>query len=665
MGVAFFVKKAKVEIDQREYQLTRMIGTDTWQLEDQRTGEFIQRTTKDLLTYLGENRLMFVNDLENNVGATRDAWERKRDTTARSLFTTEELDVVKNAVAYVKAVQSLPTSEKLMVPAIEEVWKELGSKKKPPHWTTVARWKKRYIHFGNNGTSLKARNHRKGNRDGRYAKEVLEIVDDAIENVYLKRERNTVEDTLNNAIVQVDRLNRTLPSSMQMPHPTLCLVRSHIERIDAFDCYAARYGHLAATRKFRSVLHINVTDRPLECAEIDHTKLDLIVVDDASYMPLGRPYVTICIDRDSRCVLGIYVGFEPCSFYTVARCLKHAFCPKIMLRETYPEIENEWISFGIMEKLVVDNGPEFHSESLEYACYSLGIDLQYTPRKTPWWKGVVERFIGTMNRGVAHGNPGTTFEGILEKDDYDALKNAVITLSTLKKILNMWIVDVYHQKPHRALDGVTPAAKWGSSMSLDKIPVSDGSTNLDAILGTAEERVLTHKGIEYEGLFYNSPKLTDLRRRLGDKLDVEIRVDEGDLGHLHVIAPDKSEIISVPCLDQEYAKGLSKWQHKLCKRYATEKLNLSNNSNSWRHAKEKIREIVQEEIFSKKKRTRSKAKRFAGETSSNAPTSATAQPPATNVPTEKEVVPVADLIKRTTGRIVKNFTAIIENRKGV
>jgi len=41
---------------------------------------------------------------------------------------------------------------------------------------------------------------------------------------------------------------------------------------------------------------------------------------------------------------------------------------------------------------------------------------------------------------------------------------------------------------------------------------------------------LTHKGIEFEGLCYNSPELTELRRKEGANLTVEIRVNEDDIG---------------------------------------------------------------------------------------------------------------------------------------
>jgi putative transposase len=136
----------------------------------------------------------------------------------------------------------------------------------------------------------------------------------------------------------------------------------------------ARYGHDSAAKAFRGVTGHSVTQAPLERVEIDHTHLDLMVVDDQSGLPLGRPYVTACIDCYSRCILGIYIGFNPPSYQSVAACLKDCFLPKVNLQRDYPGIVNEWPAYGVMHNLVVDGGLEFYSASLEQVCLSLNIN---------------------------------------------------------------------------------------------------------------------------------------------------------------------------------------------------------------------------------------------------------------------------------------------------
>src|SRR5258708_16422102 len=61
-----------------------------------------------------------------------------------------------------------------------------------------------------------------------------------------------------------------------------------------------------------------------------------------------------------------------------------------------------------------------------------------------------------MNHDLMQGIPGTTFSNILERDDYDPGKHAVVMLSTFHEILHKWIVDVYLQTPHRGVKD-TPA----------------------------------------------------------------------------------------------------------------------------------------------------------------------------------------------------------------
>lgn len=617
MAVAAFIKDALIEIEGRMYKILRQVDQDLWQLENQRTGRITEHTIQELEAQYVNQKLVFANETIYPPDQIKAKAMRNRDVVAQIKMSAEEFEIIKVKNAYVKAVETLPTSESLMKPAILQVWKKLGEKGKPPHWTTVSRWKKRYMDSGRDGLALIQRNHRKGNREPRFPEQVIKIVQDCIEQQYLTLERKSVEETLTHAIVKVERENKMLNLATQLPLPTRRLVQSNIDKIDAYDKYAARYGQTAAIKKFRSVLHMNVTERPLECAEIDHTMLDLMVVDAKTGMPFGRPWLTVCIDRMTRCVLGVYIGFEPPSYLTVARCLKHAFLPKINLKEVYPDIEHDWMAHGVMYRLIVDNGLEFHSISLEALCLALGIDIQYTPRKTPWMKGVVERFIGTLNREVAHGSPGTTFSNIFDKGDYDPLKHAVVTLDMLKQVIFMWIVDVYHQRPHRSLNGQSPANVWLSSIKREEINLPDNPDRLDAILGRVSYRTISGTGIQNDSLFYNSPELENLLRRKTIKDKVELRIDDGNLGHIYVIDPDDAQVFKVKCINSDYAEGLTRWQHGLCRKYAMNH-GLGDNINGWRHAKVKISESISHTFLgSKKRKKNSKVGRYVTSSSTS------------------------------------------------
>ena len=45
-------------------------------------------------------------------------------------------------------------------------------------------------------------------------------------------------------------------------------------------------------------------DHALEVVQIDHTPVDVIVVDEAHRLPIGRPWLTLAIDVATRVVAG-------------------------------------------------------------------------------------------------------------------------------------------------------------------------------------------------------------------------------------------------------------------------------------------------------------------------------------------------------------------------
>lgn len=607
MAITYLCKNTSFDMDGREYQLTKLINENIWQATEVRTGRVSEFGTQVLQQHYADGRLVFMEDPNKAVKAD-EAFKEK--TTNFSLKAKDEdLERAKVCRSYVKAVEHLPCTKPIMEAAIQEVWDKIKLPKTMPNWTSVVRWKKKYLTSGKDGYALVDAHHRKGNRKSRYDAEVIEIAQDCIDRIYMQRERKTIEDTTEEAVVMVTRENKQRTKHDQLSLPTRRVIKRLIDLIPAFDRCAARYGRLAANRIYRSKMRHLVTKKPLESAEIDHTKLDLFVIDDDSHIPLGRPWLTICIDSHTRCILGIYIGFEPPSFLTVGKCLKHAFLPKTNLQEQFPDIRNTWEAHGVMEQLYVDNGLEFHSVSLEKACFAFGVEIIYTPRKTPWFKGKIERFNRTINDGVSHGIAGTTFSNIFEKDDYDPAKHAVVTLSTLRRIIHKWIADYYHQKPHRSLDRQTPAVVWASSINPEDIALANNPAELDVLLGKAvEAKKVTHKGIEINNLLYNSPELMKLRRQYGESLTVDIRVDESDVGHLYVILKDNQGYIEVPALNHEYANGLTLWLHNICRSYAKKHFK-KVDVYSYALAKTEIREIVEQELKLKRRKSNSRVAR--------------------------------------------------------
>ncbi len=594
MGTSCLEQNAIVEINGKEHRLHRKITDTCWQLEELMTGLFVTKEHTELLRMVANQELTFPACVP---------------LSKRGVDNPQVPEIAKLRRTYVLAVLDVPNSRKQMESAIKDVWKRVKQPTKAPGWISVYRWKTRFLQSKNDIRALTDNASNKGDRTSRYPSIVTSLCQEAIAAKYLRRERNTIQETFEDALLRIMKENELRPDSDQLPMPTRRLVTRLIADIPEFDKYSSRYGHDAALKQFRFVRGQRLVSAPLERAEIDHTHLDLFVVDDRTSLPLGKPYVTACIDSYTRCILGIYVGFNPPSYQSVAACLKDCFLPKVNLKEDYPEIVNEWAAHGVMRQLVVDGGQEFYSKSLEHVCLSLGIEWCAAPRRQPWFKGKIERFFGTFNKGIAHGIPGTTFSSIFEKDDYDPSKHAVVKFSTLKWIVRKWIADVYHQETHRALQ-TTPAKMWASSIRPEDIRLPDRSTDLDAVVGRAYRRVLTHKGIEFEGLFYNSPELNDMRIQGGANLEVEIRVDESDIGSIYVIWPKTNGTYRVPARNMEYANGISLWQHSIFKKWQKERDPFNQNPYGWLKAQEEIQRRIEEDLHLKRRRTRMRVARF-------------------------------------------------------
>lgn len=217
---------------------------------------------------------------------------------------------------------------------------------------------------------------------------------------------------------------------------------------------------------------------PLERAYMVFEPLDITVVDGSTGLPLGRPWIAACIDDYTRCVLGIDISFDAPGRLTLARCVEDALRPKAALNEMYPGIANTWDAHGVMRELVVDNSAEFHSKIVRNKCHSLGINLHYATSQNPCFKSPTEPLFGALNAAIANGYPVTSSKNASkEKAKCDLLSSdGAISYDEVQEIIRTWIVDVYHQTPHHALNA-TPATVWRSSINQADLPLPDDPAN--------------------------------------------------------------------------------------------------------------------------------------------------------------------------------------------
>lgn len=598
------------------HRLVRQIEGDLWAIEDIHTGRFTEDTTIGLLGRWERGELIFL-DASGSPQAPKSDGAPLRgafEDAFRQSYQEHLWRRAKEKLTFIMKLSGAPFTAPLIVDRIRDVWESLtrtegGSVyKRPPHFTTVADWKKKYRDAGGDIRVLIDRHHDKGSHDSKVEDVVDRIADDLIRTSYMSLERPSRKTVLKDLRAMVGMQNLGRLASEQIPRPSMNYLRRRILQIPEYDRYAARYGKRAADIKFRAAGTGAPAETPLARACIDHCRMDVMVVDEKSGLPLGRPWLTLILDECSRYVLGFYLGFEEPSSVSVAKAVRNALMPKTELRKGYPKIVNEWDAWGIMHLLVADNGMELHANALEQAIGRFGINLQFCPRMQPWYKGKIERFFGTIAADLLSAIPGRTFASIFERGDYNPTKHAVVRLSTLREVVTTWIVDIYHQTPHGGLDG-TPAQTWRDGVQRVDRWLPPSSIAVDSAFSDSIKRKLTHKGIENDCLLYNSNELGAARQRYGSEIAVEVRVMDEDLGSIVVVLPE-GELIRVPALDQAYANGLTRWQHSVCKRYKRRLLDDQSIEISLFAARCRIRELIAADMRLTKRGSRKKQARF-------------------------------------------------------
>jgi putative transposase len=261
-----------------------------------------------------------------------------------------------------------------------------------------------------------------------------------------------------------------------------------------------------------------------------------------------------------RMIVGIHISFRKPSVRSVLRCLKHAILPKSYVEERFPKVTGHWDAYGLIDQLVCDNGLEFHAQDLEAACAELGIHVIYCPTRAPQMKGRIERSLKTLNYGLVHLQPGTTFATYDKRHAYNSERTAVLTLESLQELVHRWIIDVYSVNFHRGIQ-TTPKQKWDEGVAKFPRRLPPSTDVVNVYLGNTAKRILSKNGIEVHALQYTSPALQDLRRRRGD-IEVMVRTDPDNLGTIFVFDEEARRYIEAKCTMPGYGEGITAEQHR-------------------------------------------------------------------------------------------------------
>lgn len=343
-------------------------------------------------------------------------------------------------------------------------------------------------------------------------------------------------------------------AGLAAPHPNT--IRKRISIIPEEEFLKRRRGNKEARAIFSPIEgNFPDADYPLAVVQIDHTPIDVIVVDEIDRLPIGRPWITLAIDVYSRMVCGFYISMDNPSVMSVALCIAHAILPKEQWLANR-DIAISWPVYGKPNTIFADNAKEFRSNALKRACDEYGITLTWRPVATPHYGGHIERYLGTLMKDI-HQLPGTTFSNPDERGEYDSNAKATMTLKELEKWITINILGKHHQRLHSQLEmsplkkyekgimgdsgkpgrGLPPRALYEERILLDFMPLF--------------ERTIQDYGVQFEHIYYYSNVLRPWINATNSatpksKRKFIFRYDPRDLSKIFFLDPELNIYYPIP-----------------------------------------------------------------------------------------------------------------------
>jgi putative transposase len=337
---------------------------------------------------------------------------------------------------------------------------------------------------------------------------VNSIIDTAIHKIYLTAERQNAA-----AVIEEVRLQCF---KAKIARPGDSTVRRRIALLSDRIKVEKRKGRKAAAEKYEPIKgHFPGADYPLAVAQIDHTPMDVIVVDEEHRQPIQRPSLTVVIDVYSRMVLGFAIYLEKPSAFTAGLAIAHAVLPKEdWLAEV--GVRAEWPCWGEMRTIHCDNAKEFRGTVIGRACQDHNITVEHRPPREPRYGGHIERGFGTwLTR--AHRLKGTTFSNVEQKGDYDSDGRAIMTRAELEKWFTIYVAKVYANTFHNGIK-TTPLAKYKEGiLGTDNRPgigLPDRVAEPTAFMldfMPFEERTIQEYGVVIDHIFFWDDETLDSR----------------------------------------------------------------------------------------------------------------------------------------------------------
>lgn len=344
-------------------------------------------------------------------------------------------------------------------------------------------------------------------------------------------------------------------SSKGLPTPGLSTVRRLIKAMDPKKVHRQKHGADATSQRFDPRPGWVHTDHPLHHAQMDHTRVDIILrAEHDRDIVIGRPWVTLLIDVHTRIVLGFYLSMFAPSLISVQQTVCMAALSKSRDQVNSPTFGLNYPYYGMPEHIWMDNAKEFHSPIFEAALRKYG--------SKPGWRligkkhmgGTIERLIGTFMTTAVHFLPGTTYSNVVERDDYDSEQKSALTF----KEFCTWFAGqllIYHGTVHSELRQ-SPKDAWEQYYSAKTgilPPVIINRRNLYIDFLPEVHKPVRNNGITLNAGIYYTKELVSLQ----GKARITVKFDPYDM--TSIWAKTQDDYVAVPlarsthdCVNYEY-----------------------------------------------------------------------------------------------------------------
>jgi putative transposase len=423
---------------ERTLELMRELPDGKLALEDCATRRPSLFDKAELLKQLWSGRIALLNQGAAATSEIRAAAPSIQTLAGLKPAARQELE---RRMAYLKGLDQAHVSLGMrpqISKVIDTVAARLGDTRKPST-SAVMRWA-RQLHAaqGYAGAVVDRRATRKAVR--RIAPAMEQIVEQALRQVYLTRARNSLVHT--QAVIHAEAAKKVRAGQLSKDDARISLatLSRRVADVDRYRVIEARHGAARARMVCRTSMEGAAADYPLQRVEVDHTPLNWVVVCDRTGLPLGRPMLTVLIDAFSNYVLGFYVSFYGAGLTSVSGALRCAIENKKYKTAGLP-LTNRWLAEGIPDRLMLDNGLEFHSPIFQLMGWELGMDFTYCRVRTPWLKPHVERFFSTLDTlTLAKGRIHKRMANVVE---VDPVEGAAVMFTDFVKGIVQFMVDVH------------------------------------------------------------------------------------------------------------------------------------------------------------------------------------------------------------------------------